>query len=235
VALSAFAMPVGLERRLRLMKGQIDSTAHRPNVGLAFTEWLFHGPNNRVSTFNNMGGAICAAGMLSTFIRTSDFLTVADMTGLVEFGGMWKKREQVYGVPAYYAFRMYSRADATVPVAVDNQTETYDIANGNTRVPDIPRVAYLDVVAALNDAGDRLTLFCINRDPHKDRTAKIELAGFQAEATARVETLTAANISAENDEEHPLAVKPVESVVSLGPSYSFPKLSVTVMELRRQH
>ncbi|MCX6625628.1 MAG: hypothetical protein NTY38_32115 [Acidobacteria bacterium] len=234
VALSAFAMPVGLERRLRQMKEQIEATPHRGKVGLAFTEWLFHGPNKRVSTFHNMGGAICAAGMLSTFIRTANFMPINDMTGLIEFGGIWKRREQVYGVPAYYAFRMYSTADATVPVAVDNQTDMYDITDGNTRVPDIPRVPYLDVVAALNDSGDRLTLFAINRDPRRDRTASIELSGFRAEPGARVQTLTAAGISAESTEEQPEAVKPVEARVTLGASYTFPKLSVTVIELRRK-
>ncbi len=234
LALSAFAMPVGLERRLRMIKQQIDSTAHQGKVGVAFTEWLFHGSTNRTSTFHNMGGAICTAGMLSTFIRTADFLPIADMTGLIEFGGIWKKREQAYGVPAYWAFRMYSTADATIPVAVDNQTEQYDIAEGNTRVSEIPGVPYLDVVAALNDRGDRLTIFAINRDRHNDRTASIKLAGFLPSGTAKVQTLTAGGISAENNEEHPEALKPVESTVPFGASYTFPKLSVTVLELSRK-
>ena len=68
--------------------------------------------------FTNMGGAICTAGLLNTLMRVADFTPIADMTGLIEFGGIWKKRGQVYGVPAYWAFRMYSNADAITPVEI---------------------------------------------------------------------------------------------------------------------
>ena len=30
------------------------------------------------------------------------------MTGIMEFAGIWKRREQVYAVPAYYVFKMYT-------------------------------------------------------------------------------------------------------------------------------
>jgi hypothetical protein len=32
----------------------------------------------------------------------------ADMTGMMEFAGIWKQREQVYAVPAFYVFQMYT-------------------------------------------------------------------------------------------------------------------------------
>jgi alpha-N-arabinofuranosidase len=236
IALAAHAMPVALERRLRLMKEQIDTTAHRGRVEVAFTEWLFHGPETRGPGYHTLGGAICAAGMFHTFFRTGDFLTLADMTGLIQFGGIWKRRERAYAVPAYYAFQFYSTSGAVQPVAVENTTETYDVAEGNGRTPEIAGVPYVDIVAALNETGDRLTLFCINRDPEHDRPTRIELDGFRPASPGRVRTLTSSSISAYNSEEHPTAVVPVESsfrMDSRACTYPFQKSSVTVIELRR--
>lgn len=169
---SAFALPVGIERGLRDMQTQINADVQaRDKVKIAFTEWLFY--SNRESTpgFQNMGGAICTAGFLNMLLRTADFVPISNMTGLIEFGGIWKKRERVYGVPAYWAFRMYSNADASIPIETRTAVETYDIAEGVRRLPSIKDVPYLDVVAALNETGDKLTLFCVNRHLTRDLRA----------------------------------------------------------------
>ncbi len=233
VAESGLALPVGLERRLREMKKQIDAEPRaREVVKLAFTEWLFHGPDDRVPRFTNMGGALCAAGFLNTLMRVADFTPVADMTGLIEFGGIWKKRSQVYGVPAYWAFRMYSTAGATRAVEARTAVETYDVADGNRRIPEIRGVPYLDVVAALNDAGDKLTLYAVNRHLNRDIETDIRIAGF-APRTARVRTLKGTSIHQANDETRPEAVYPSEDRIPAAREfrYTFPRSSVTVMEL----
>ena len=232
---AALALPVGLERRLREIKQQIDAGARtRGRVQVAFTEWLFHGPDDSVPRFTNMGGALCAAGFLNALQRVAEFTPIADMTGLVEFGGIWQKRGRVYGVPAYWAFRMYSNADATIPVEARVDGPRYDVEQGNTRIPEIRGVPYLDVVAALNDRRDRLTVFAVNRDTASDTPARIHLSGFRA-SRARVFTLRGESIHEANDETRPDAVRPVESSVQVAAAelrYTFPRGSVTVMELR---
>ncbi|PYV02006.1 MAG: hypothetical protein DMG10_15885 [Acidobacteria bacterium] len=236
VALADFALPVELERRLRRMHEQIESTPHRKKVNIAFTEWLFHANDDRAPRFHNQGGAVCAAGMLNMLIRNADITPVSDMTGLVEFGGIWKKRGRVYAVPAYWAFRMYSNADATIPVEVETTGETYDVTEGNERLPEIRSVPYLDVVAALNDAGDKLTLFCVNRHLHRDLSTKVKVVGFNALA-ARVVTLSAASIYQGNSETQPEEVIPVETALRIPErewTYTFPRSSVTVIELRQR-
>jgi alpha-L-arabinofuranosidase len=112
--------------------------------------------------------------------------------------------------------------------------ETYDIAAGNNRIPEILAVPYLDVVAALSENRDRLTLFCVNRDERRDREAKIRVAGFRAAARAQIETLAGDSIHQANDEMRPEAVRPVESSAAAGSAfeYTFPRGSVTVMVLR---
>lgn len=236
MAEAAFALPIGLERKLHEMKQQIDADPRtRGRVRIAFTEWLFHGPDESVPRFTNMGGAVCAAGLLNSLMRVADFTPISNMTGLVEFGGIWKKRGRAYGVPAYWAFRMYANADATMPVQARVTGAAYDVERGNARIPEIRDVPYLDVVAALNDARTRLTLFAVNRDAARDITAKIKVAGFRPAADGRSVVLRAQSIYQPNDETQPEAVRPIESAFAAAAAfdYTFPRGSVTVLELRQ--
>jgi alpha-N-arabinofuranosidase len=127
IAEATFALPVELERRLRAMRQQFKSTPGGSDVRTAFTEWLFWAPTDTVPRYDNMAGAIGTGGFLNLLLRTADIVPIADMTGNIEFGGVWKKRGKVYGVPAYWAFRMYSNADATRPVRVVCYGKTYEV------------------------------------------------------------------------------------------------------------
>jgi alpha-N-arabinofuranosidase len=92
------------------------------------------------------------------------------------------------------------------------------------------------VVAALNKTGDRLTLFCINRDLTRDLTAAISLDGFAASGTAAANSLFSSSIYDTNDEMNPQAVKPVSSSVPVSGSnlqLTFRHESITRVELHR--
>jgi alpha-N-arabinofuranosidase len=236
IAQAALALPVGLENRLRAMKQQIDADPKpREHVKIAFTEWLFAGSPSQAPTFDNLGGALCTAGFLNTLMRVSDFTSISDMTGNIEFGGIWQKRGRVYGVPAYWAFRMYSNADASQLVDTRVQVDRYDVDEGVRRIPSIHSVPYLDVVSALNEAGDKLTLFCVNRHLSQEISGSVRLTGFTA-GSAHGQQLTATSLYATNDEVRPDAIVPVE--VNLNAhggtlAYIFPRTSVTVIELTR--
>ncbi len=236
IAESALALPVGLERQLRKMKEQIDASPHRGHVQIAFTEWLFHGPDDTVPRFTNLGGALMAAGFLNTLIRTAAFVPIANMTGLIDFAGITKKRSQVFAPPAYWALRMYSNSTASRPVAVTSTGAAYDVREGNNRIPEIPSVPYLDLVAALNEAGDVLTLFAVNRHQYRDIPADLHIAGFSPAPRAHTQTLSGTSLYQVNDELRPNAVVPVESVIpGAAPAfaYLFPHASVTLIEFRR--
>ncbi|MBZ5585834.1 MAG: hypothetical protein LAQ30_27305 [Acidobacteriia bacterium] len=236
IAQAALALPLGLERQLRAMKAQIDADPKaRGRVRIAFTEWLYTGPAGRAPMYNNLGGALCAAGMLNTLMRVADFTPISDMTGLVEFGGIWQKNGRVYGVPAYWAFRMYSTADASRVVDAQVKSPQYDVDEGVRRIPTIHGVPYLDVTAALNAAGDKLTLFCVNRELSREIRAAVRVAGFEAKS-ARGQQLTAADLYAVNDDANPQKVAPAAVALSVtggGLEHTFPARSVTVIELTR--
>jgi len=232
IAQATFALPVELERRLRAMRKQFQSAPGGSDVRTAFTEWLFWAPTDTVPRYDNMAGAIGTGGFLNMLLRTADIVPIADMTGNIEFGGIWKKRGRVYGVPAYWAFRMYSNADATRPVQVVSDGKTYDIENGSTRLPDIKGVPYLDVVATLNDAGNRLTLFCVNRELTRDTPVQIHIAGFRPNA-AVAHSLSSESLYEKNDESEPEHIHPHDSALNAASpefSYTFRHSSVTVLE-----
>ena len=233
-AAAVFALPIELEHKLKDMRSQIQSTPGAQGVKTAFTEWLFwSGENSGAPRFDNMGGAIATAGFLNMLMRVADFVPVSDMTGIVEFGGVWKKRGRVFGVPAYWAFSMYSNADATRPVDVYTDAGTYNVTEGTSRLPNIDQVPYLDVVAALNDAGDKLTLFCVNRHLTRDIPADIAINGFRPAARAAARSLHADSIFEKNDELNPNAIVPQPEELAVASSrinYTFRHESVTVME-----
>jgi alpha-N-arabinofuranosidase len=235
---AAFALPVELERKLKDMRSQIQSTPGAQGVKTAFTEWLFwSGENGEAPRFDNMGGGIDTAGFLNMLMRVADFVPVSDMTGIMEFGGIWKKRGRVFGVPAYWAFTMYSNADATRPVEVHADAGTYNVTEGTSRLPNIADVPYLDVVAALNDAGSKLTLFCVNRHLSRDIRADVAIDGFRPAAKAIARTLYAGSIFEKNDELNPNAIVPQTmelTVASPKFKYTFRHESVTVMEFVRK-
>lgn len=106
------------------------------------------------------------------------------------------------------------------------------------RLPSIPDVPYLDVVAARNDAGDKLTLFCVNRHLTRDIVAHIPIAGFAAAPDGSVQTLLASSILEKNDEAHREELIPRESVVKVDGAkrdYIFRHESITIIELHKKN
>jgi alpha-N-arabinofuranosidase len=237
VAEDSFAVPVELGRRLRAMQAQIDQTEFRNKAHLAFTEWLLVCCDQRKANaprYDNMGGAIIAGGFFNMLIQNADVVPISDMTGIIEFAGIWKKRGRVYGTPAYYTFRLYSTADIDTPVALESTSEHYDVHHGISRLPEIADVPYLDLVAATNERGDRLTIFAVNRYLNRDIPAAISIDAFDAKTNATIQSLSANNIYKGNDEVRPELIKPVGSTVQVLNSrvqYTFRHESVTRIEL----
>ncbi|WP_049961271.1 alpha-L-arabinofuranosidase C-terminal domain-containing protein [Pseudacidobacterium ailaaui] len=238
IAQAAFALPIGLETRLKAMQQQINQVpAFANKTHIAFTEWLFIGRQPGTPNFSNLGGAMDTAGFFNMLMRNSSIVPIADMTGIMEFAGIWKKRSQVYATPGYYVFKMYSSAHASRPVRVEANSGSYSVQHGVGRIPDIPNVPYLDVVAALNGVGDQLFLFVVNRSLNTDIPAEIGVTGFRAKGTAEIQTLHSASIADENNEDDPEAVIPVESqerIMQGGFEHVFPHESVTRIVLHKE-
>jgi len=237
-AAAGFALPIELERRLEDEQNQIDKTpGYTGKAKIAFTEWLFIGDRHNAPTFANTGGAIVTGGFLNMLLRNSRIVPISDMTGIMEFAGIWKKRSQVYATPAYYVFKMYAGADAAQRVSATADSGAYSISGGVDRLPEIKAVPYLDVVATLSRDGHNLTLFCVNRSLDTDIPTNIQLEHFAASRTATVESLRSNSLNDENDEVNPEKVQAVRSTEEIpvdGWSHVFPHASVTVISIERK-
>jgi alpha-N-arabinofuranosidase len=237
IAESSFALPTGLERRLRQMGQQISgSDWARDRVRIAFTEWLFVASDSHASVprFDNMGGAICAGGFLNMLLRSADLVPISDMTGIMEFGGIWKDKGRVFGTPAYWVFRTYSRLRPERLVNTRTQVQSYSVESGNVRIPEIPNVPYLDVASATNREG-KLVLFCVNRDVHRSVDAKLHVSNFRPSGSATATTIHATLLSDKNNAQYPDAIRPVTRQIRAGSdfTYSFEPASVTILEIPR--
>jgi alpha-N-arabinofuranosidase len=236
-AMASFALPLGLETRLREMHGQIQTVADaRDKVKIAFTEWLFWAQAGDAVRYDNMGGAVAAGGFLNMLLRNADIVPLSDMTGIIDFAGIQKERGRVFGAPAYWAFRMYSNADFSTLVETHVAVAKYSVEEGSTRLPHIPDVPYLDVVAALNNSGDVLTIFCVNRYLARDISAEFAVSGFRASSEPSAQTLYATSIYAKNDGDNPEAIRPMDTRVEKREAKLVAVLhpaSVTVITLRK--
>jgi alpha-N-arabinofuranosidase len=232
---AALALPWGLADRMQAIRKQIAASG-RPDVKVAFTEWLMISDSHTGPNFSNFGGALFAGGFLNMVMRNSDAVGVSDMTGILDFAGIVKKHGQAYGTPAYWALRAYSSVHPQQLLDVQSDTPTYTISHGIQRLPEIPNTPYLDVVAATSTDGKSILLFCVNRHLTHAIAAEIDLSTLGIKAsTAHVSTLTAENILVENDEVHPNEVAPVlrSEPFTSHLSHTFPSRSITVIQIPR--
>src|SRR5271157_743888 len=231
-----FAIPVGVGRALEPMRDQINaSPVTRDRAKLAFTEWLFWAPEHReLPRWDNLGGAIDAAGWLNMLLQHAEFVPVSDMTGLIEFGGIYKKRGRVYLTPQCWAFSLYSNYAGDVLLSTRVTSDEYDVCPVLSRLPAIPNVPYLAVVATRDSGHGHVTLFVVNRNWKTAKEAAIRISGFQSAGQATVRTLYSKSVLDGNNEERPVAVQPITSTVGISGDtlhYTFPEHSITVITL----
>lgn len=246
-AAAAYALPVALGRLFQSMQAQLDGVpALRGKVHFAMDEWLFNsrskGPGriftNDSPSSKNEGGGVMVAGVFNTLVRENKIVPVAEMTGLIDFAGIWKERGEVYGTPAYYIFKLYDSIAGDNILPVKDDSGSYDVSGGIAPLTSIANVPYVDTIATESPDGKRLTLFLINRNLSTNIPVKLDLGAFQPAATAQVEQMTSASRYDSNDEQHPEKVVPRPStlqVASSGPvPFTLPKESVTMIRFSRR-
>lgn len=245
-AAAAYAVPYAVGPYFDNVQAQIDAHPElRGKVHLAVTEWLFNsrgfGERNFTDespSWMNEGGAVMAAGFLNTVLRHASQIDIADMTGLMEFAGIWKKRGQVYAVPAYYVFKLYSAVagDTILPVSTDSGA--YDVSGGIAPLDHVNDIPMIDVVATENTRTHFITLFCVNRSLNRDVPAVFDLGQRRIGGMVHAEQISAGRYD-QNDEVEPNHVVPrpinFEAPADGRLTVTLPHESVTVIraELRQ--
>jgi alpha-N-arabinofuranosidase len=249
----SLAIPIGMTNLLKTVRAQIDADpVTKGRVGLAYTEWMFsagrESPAPGASILDilgrgNLGGAIVGAGWMNMLLSQADFVPISTMSSLMGGAnltvgsGIRKAHGLVWASPQYWMFWLYSHRAGDTVVATQTEVRHYDVHNGLTRMPEIPDVPYLDVLSTRNSTSGDLVLFVVNRDARNAIPATVRLQGFSAAALAQVDTLAANSQVTDNTVDRQDAIRPVASTMAVAGNeirYEFPKLSLTVMTLKRR-
>ena len=244
MAAAAYAVPYALGPDLDHMQAQMDAVpGYKGTAHFAVTEWLFNSKGagernftNESPSSRNEGGAVMIASTFNTYFRHNSQVKLVDMTGLMEFAGIWKRREQVFASPAYYVFQMYSSAKGETVLPVTTNSGTYSVKNGTLGYEDVSDVPYIDVVATRSPDKRSITLFCVNRSLINDTPTAIDLGTSAITGEAKVEQIAAVSRYVMNDEVEPKRVVPQVSslnVVRNKPlNITLPHESVTIIRLQ---
>jgi len=208
---SVMAFPEFLDARMLPALAQQIVSIEGPaaKTRLAVTEWgIIYGGEKYGESPNpeNLCGAIFNALMLNTLLRHSDWVTLANVTGLMHGGGIKKRQGVVYVDPQDWTQQLYTTARPHTPVETVTDGPGSDVpARGflpaATGVPDV------DVFAALTADGRRLVVFAVNRHRTEERPLRLDVDGFDA-ASLSATLLTASDPQAGNSIDAPDAVAP---------------------------
>ncbi len=243
VAAAAYAIPYAGGAAIDKMAAQLDAKPDlRGKVHFAATEWLFNSKGygernftNESPSWMNEGGAVLAASFFNTVLRHADSVTLTDMTGLMEFAGIWKRREQVYAVPSYYAFQLYTAVKGNTILPTTSDTGAYTVAGGDRPYDTAADVPVIDVVATRSADDKFVTLLCVNRGLSEDVPTSFDLSAEHITGAAQIHQIRAVSRYERNDEVEPEHVVPlVESVAAASKSslkVTLPHESVTVIRI----
>jgi alpha-N-arabinofuranosidase len=242
VAAAAYAIPFAVAPYFDKAYAQVDADPkHGGKVHFAVTEWLFNSKGygernftNESPSWMNEGGAVMAAGFLNTLLRHSNEVKIANMTGSQEFAGVWKRREQVYAVPAYYAFQLYTSIKGDTLLTTTTDSGTYSVRGGVRPLDSVDRVPYVDVVATRSADGKTITLLCVNRSLEQDIPTRFDFGSLHAQAPAVLQQISSVSRYERNDEIEPKHVVPVDGTAKVSEnavSVVLPHDSVTVIHV----
>ena len=226
---------IGLEARVRAIRQQAEASANGKDVKVAFTEWLLISRTHGGPDYTNMGGALFAGGILNMLLRNADTVSVSDMTGILEFGGIWKKRGQVYGTPAYWVFRTYAGTDPGTALKVESGSPTYSVSNGVRTLPDgCERTVSRYLGGPLQRSQEAAAVLC---EPASDRCANGEVRFVCLQCCrgfcANLNHFGSEPACGERRRRPEPGVKPAEDrqLMHAGWTHAFPNDSVTIIEV----
>jgi len=210
MAAAAYAVPFQFGKQVDAMAEQKNAIKGMKDTHFAVTEWLF----------NNKGDGE---------------IKLVDMTGLMEFAGIWKRKEQTFVSPPYFVFQMYQTARNETVLPVFTDSGTYSVKNGIQDYADAKNVPYIDVTATKSADGKSLTLYAVNRSLTDDQPLRFDFGPFQFAGQVEVEQVASNDRLAMNTEETPDNVIPKLSRITVDSpqplQITIPRETVMVLRL----
>jgi alpha-N-arabinofuranosidase len=217
----------GMENDLKRIKEMIHRFAPKEGIKIAVTEWNTTagdaGP--RRAMLWSLENALACSRYHNLLHRHCDIVDIANRSNLCNSfcsGIIQTDNNRLYKTPTYYAQQLYATLAGTKPLKIDSK---------------LPVSLGVDVSATLSAKGDKVIVFAVN-DSLQDVTRPVDLSAFgNGSQEIAVWTLADRQNVGEPDvansfgePERIIAKKTKLNAKSAKFDYSFPKLSLTVLE-----
>ncbi|MBM7568121.1 alpha-L-arabinofuranosidase C-terminal domain-containing protein [Paenibacillus sacheonensis] len=205
---------------------------------------------------HTLEAAVANAANLNEFIRQSHLIEIGSYSDLVNgwLGGCirvgdgyadqyrgkeagWSERSRVvYGTPTFHVMEAYANRSIFSVLPACTDCATFDWPSGSKRFDLAPGpLPVLDVTAALDESGHKLTLFVVNRGLAPVE-AELAIGSFVGAGNAKVWELTGDDYETINDVFHPEAVIVRERQLEFGssqPVLAMKPHSVSIVEVSK--
>ena len=177
-----------------------------------------------------------AAGIYNVLYRHAGHVTLANLAQLVNvLGAIYTTPAGLFTTPIYLTNKLYLEHSGTLSVHTEVESPTFDV-EGMGFMPPREGARYVDAMATLDEAGERLYVSVVNRHRHEPAEVRIEISGGSVSLEGAGYQLNAPSGLSGNSITNPdvVRIEPVEPFLAGSRfSYTFPAHSATVLELRR--
>jgi alpha-N-arabinofuranosidase len=235
-----------VERRLKLLCSVIEvaeSKLRRDTpIQIALDEWniWYRGLRRPWEEFYALKDALFAAGVFHALYRLCERVTMANLAQMVNvIGFLHTTPDGLVLSPTYHVFDLYANHTGRIVLNTELQAEdaearqtfSTEIGRPFARPRPVQGLPYVDVVATLSAAGDRLSVAAINRHRAQAALLRVDTAALRLPGRAELHRLTGPDPLQQNTVEHPDAITPMtEQIDPWTGSISLPPCSVSVLE-----
>ncbi len=215
------------EERLSAYEGLVKAMCLERNIRrqipITVDEWGI-----RPHRYYAMEDALVTAMNLNAFIRHSHTVKMANLTMLVT--PMHITPEGVVLQTIFYPFELYRKTCGQKALDVFWESETFSAV---CEEREYSGIRLLDVTATLDESGENLIVYVVNRSDKESLDTTISLAEGQFSGEVRVSVISGTDIKTENTPEKPDAVGVIGTKIEASGNsltYSFEPHSITALE-----
>jgi alpha-L-arabinofuranosidase len=225
--LNLMAHPLFYENFYKQLADVIRELVPGREIKLAINEWNTALPFPRQ---HSMESALYAARLMNVFERSDNVAmsAVSDMVNGWSGGVIQASRHGVFVTPTYLVNELYNRNIGAERLAARVESPTFDSSREGNGVP------FLDVVASRSADGHQIFVKAVNTDSQRTLRTAIHLTGARRVASAGIETINAASLSASNSFATPNAVSLTKHAIAAAAEFvvDLPQHSVSVITLQ---
>jgi alpha-N-arabinofuranosidase len=224
--LNLMARPLHYEHFYEKLVQTIGQLVPNHPIQLAINEWNTALP---LPAQHSMLSALYAARLMNVFERSSivGMSAPSDMVNGWSGGLIQASRHDISVTPTYLVNQLYASHLGRQRLSVRVESPTFDSSREGKGIP------YLDAAVSRTSDGKQIFIKAVNTNFAQSLHTVIQIAGAKPHALARVETLTAASLTAANSFSTPDAVAIQSGSIAAGETFAvdLPEHSVSVITL----